>query len=55
MKCASQFHRETANENKQFKEIKTLISNSNYSIRSFQGNHCNLCMDVHLKLHVQYL
>ena len=39
-KFASLFCRETASENKQFKETQTLISNSNLIRQSFQGYLC---------------
>ena len=52
--------RETANENKQFKETKTLIYNSYLIRQSFQGYrckswHCHFCIEGHLKLRVQSL
>ena len=39
-KCAGYICRETANENKQFKETKTLISDSYLIRHSFQGYRC---------------
>ena len=39
-KCANPFCREPANENKQFKKTKTLISNSYLIRQSFYGYHC---------------
>ena len=39
-KCASHVRTDTANENKQFKETKTLISNSYLIRKGFQGYHC---------------
>ena len=39
-KCAINFHWETANENKQFNETKTLIYNSYLIRQSFKGYRC---------------
>ena len=39
-KCASHFCRETANENKQLKETKSLISHFYLIRQSFQGHQC---------------
>ena len=39
-KCASHFRRETANDNKQFKEIKTWISNTYLDQTKLPGYCC---------------
>ena len=55
--CASLFRKKTANENKQYKETKTLKSKSYLIRKSLQGyrckmwiGQCHLCMESHLKL-----
>ena len=44
-KCARHLYKETANENKQFKETKIMISNSFFIRKSFHGIVVNLCME----------
>ena len=45
-KCASHSRRETANKNKQFKEIKTLISNLHFIRHRFQGYRCKSAIAI---------
>ena len=52
------FRRKTANENKQFKETNTLISNSYLIRQSFQGYRCEsgivICqLEITLRVHLK--